>query len=163
MQLCSNYTSFLFHYFCYKQRISRELHKVTVLLSVMGTELQLTAWFWNKQVLTAEVAFNYKTCSAMGFWQLFPSLFFKLKFNPIIKIFAEVLCLPGSIAHTRQTDGWLIPAGIFFALLLVFYFELFVQRFGRWSFSKQSFGINCSRLGMGWHSCCSLNYGINKC
>lgn len=28
-----------------KQRISRELHKVTVLLSVMGTELQLTAWF----------------------------------------------------------------------------------------------------------------------
>lgn len=31
------------------------------------------------------------------------------------------------------------------------YFELFVQRFGRWSFS-----INCSRPGTGWHSCCSL-------
>lgn len=49
--------------------------------------------------------------------------------------------------------GDLFKQEFFFAFLLVFfiYFELFVQRFGRWSFS-----INCSRPGTGWHSCCSL-------
>lgn len=60
----------------------------------------------------------------MEFWQLLPSLFFKLKFNQTIKIFVEVLCLPGSIAHTTQTDEWLVSVGIFLPSSCFFYFIL---------------------------------------